>query len=141
MILDTHVYHNSIFIDNNVNPNNYITSDVRNWLTTDFIDTAFMFGNNKLVNKSVDNNTQDKIYLPSYDEVVDLTNKTSITSDYSRAAGVWSNKDNYCGSYWTRSASSNFYYCAWNVNSGGVLSEYSVMSNGYSIRPSITVNI
>ena len=76
---------------------------------------------------------------------MNLIDRTATTTDYARAIGAWSNnKDNaykYNGSYWTRSPSSSFNYAAWNVNSGGALSEYAVDGASHSVRPCITIKL
>ena len=53
----------------------------------------------------------------------------------------WSNCFDYLGSYWTRSATSEYYYTAWNVNSGGYLSTYTVDDASHCVRPCITISI
>ena len=139
-------------------PNNYKESDIRTWLNGEFLNTAFFMENSNLLVTEVDNsgvttgdsnnkyvcdNTNDKIYLPSCQEVNAMQSKTAITSDYARAVGAWSNTKGasykYNGSYWTRSPSSDFSYAVWNVNSGGVLSEYAVDGGSHSVRPCITI--
>ena len=73
----------------------------------------------------------------------ELYRKTK-TTDYSRTIGAFSNKDatyKYNGSYWTRTISNHFKYCVWNVNSGGVLSEYAVDGISHCIRPCIQISI
>ena len=89
-------------------------------------------------------NTTDKVYLISYQEALNLENKTAKTTDYARALGAWNSKDNsylHNGAYWTRSPSSVFNYASWNVNSGGHLSEYSVDTVSFSIRPCIRISL
>lgn len=149
--------------------NNYAQSDVRAWLNGEFYNTAFALGGRSVKATSVDNaavttddeqnryactNTQDKVYLPSCKDYLNSsygfdTNaaETSATrecktTDYARAMGAWCNRDKgYNGSYWTRSPSSEFYYCAWNVNSAGLLSAYAVDGNSHCVRPCITVSL
>ena len=156
---------------NTVYANNYEQSSIRSWLNDEFFKTAFALNGAYVQRTSVSNgaattdvsnnkyacaDTTDKVYLPSYrdylnadygfDTDADNTSatRTCVTTDYARATGVWCNtaaKLQYNGSYWTRSASSEFYYCAWNVNSGGFLSEYAVDGNGHGVRPCISVRL
>lgn len=149
--------------------NNYAQSDVRAWLNGEFYNTAFALGSRSIKATSVDNsavttddkqnqyvctNTSDKVYLPSYNDYLNAsygfdTNaaETSATrecktTDYARATGAWCNKDaGYNGSYWTRSPSSEYNYCAWNVNSGGLLSAYAVDGSSHCVRPCISVSL
>ena len=148
--------------------NNYAQSGIRAWLSGEFYGTAFALGNADMAETTVDNggattdvaenayacaNTQDKVYLPSYKDYLNSSygfdtnaTETSVTrecktTDYARAAGAWCNKDaGYNGSYWTRSPSSEYNYCAWNVNSGGYLSAYAVDGSSHCVRPCISVS-
>lgn len=103
------------------------------------------------------NDTNDKVYLPSYVDYFNTdygfewerynTSKTREckTTDYARARGAWCNKDTSGlknnGSYWTRSPSSEFSYCAWNVNSAGYLSSYAVDGESHCVRPCINITL
>ncbi len=111
-------------------------------------------------NKYVCNDTKDKVYLPSFQDYLNTeygfdsnsndksVTRESKTTDYARARGAWCNIKTdlgtgglYNGSYWTRSCASEFYYCAWNVNSGGYLSSYTVDGINHSVRPCIEIKI
>ncbi len=144
--------------------NNYEHSDVRKWLNGEFFNTAFALNNSYVQETVIDNgadgnkyacnDTKDKVYLPSYkdclnggfgfDEDQDNASVTRqcLTTDYARARGAWYNvkKDlQYNGSYWTRSPSGEYGYCAWNVNSGGYLSEYAVDGESHCVRPCVSL--
>lgn len=109
--------------------NNYASSEIRQWLNATFYETAFSELQRELIlTTTVDNSvystgyssnsyvcedTNDKIFLLSYMEVtnsvygfssdnLDYDTACRITSDYSRAAGVWMTTDNsyYGNSYW-----------------------------------------
>lgn len=137
-------FYNIAFNLNNTYLNN--TSIDNSGKTTDDL-------NNQYANK----NTIDKVYLPSYKDYLNSeygfetnsanTSKTreAKTTDYARANGAWSNTTNgplkYNGSYWTRSATSEYSYAVWNVNSGGYLSTYAVDGSSHSVRPSISISI
>ena len=66
------------------------------------------------------------------------------TTDYARANGAWVNtssdfKNN--GSYWTRTPTSQYYYTAWNVNSGGYLSQYGFDGTSHCVRTCISIKL
>ena len=178
-LLDAHNYYvdytNRTINNKTIYANNYEYSDIRSWLNNDFFNMAFAFDKTHILEKTIDNsastsdtkknayacsNTKDKVYLPSYQDYINLEfgfdskasnasfTRESRTTDYARARGAWCNtKDTsnprlkYNGSYWTRSPSSEYYYCAWNVNSGGYLSNYAVDGNNHCVRPSISISI
>lgn len=149
--------------------NNYGQSDIRSWLNNDFYNAAFALNDTCVQEKAVNNgasgtetednryvcnDTSDKVYLPSYRDYLnpgygfdsDAAERSSArecrTTDYARARGAWYNAKSsfaYNGSYWTRSPSSQYYYCAWNVNSGGYLSEYAVDGDSHCVRPCISL--
>lgn len=152
-------------------PNSYEHSDIRTWLNNDFYNVAFALNNTFVLDTSVDNttsttdstnnqycgnNTTDKVYLPSYQDYLNAdyrfdtdangmsSTRQCKTTDYARAKGAWysvSNNYKYNGSYWTRSPSSEYYYCAWNVNSSGYLSTYAVDGTSHCVRPCISINV
>ena len=106
-------------------------------------------------NKYSCTNTLDKVFLPTYEDYLNQNygfesnggtisiSRECKTTDYARARGAWYNDTNaqlkYNGSYWTRTATSEFSYCAWNVNSGGFLSTYAVDGTSHCVRPSIYI--
>ena len=173
VLLDTQAYYEQYTtrtIDGNeIFSNNYEYSDIRKWLNTEFYNTAFNLNNAYLTEVSIDNsasttdsftnkyesnNTLDKVYLPSYQDMLNQsfgfdcsngvsTSRQAKTTDYARAVGAWSNtRDSqylYNSTYWTRSAVSTYYYCAWNVNSSGNLSKYAVDGSQHCVRPCITI--
>ena len=178
MLLDAQYYYKDYsdrLIDKEtIYANNYANSDIRAWLNNDFYLTAFNLNNSFIKEVNVNNststtdnqnnkyaceNTNDKVYLPSYQDYLNLSygfdndaSKTSSTrecktTDYLRIRGAWCNvkvdvysSSKYNGSYWTRSPSSEYNYCAWNVNSAGYLSEYAVDGLSHSVRPCITIS-
>ena len=149
--------------------NNYANSSIRYWLNDEFYNKAFALNDSYINTTSIDNsasttnsddnkyaceNVQDKVYLLSYKDYLnanygfDITNGISDTrkcntTDYVRATGAWcSNMDStYTSTYWTRSPSSDYTYCAMNVNSGGYISNYAVNGSDHCVRPSITITI
>lgn len=102
--------------------NNYAESSIREWMNGTFFYEAFsVLEQERILNTEVDNsaastgdmaneyacaNTTDKVYLPSYAELVNGNFKTQMTtSDYSRATGAYMNTGSHfgCGWWWTRS--------------------------------------
>ena len=161
-------YNNRVQNDTIIYSNNYEKSDLRTWLNNIFYNTAFSLNNTYVTTTNVDNsanttdsstnkyysnNTLDKVLLPTYQDYLnqnlgfDTTNTISKTrecktTDYARAKGAYVNKDSgrlNNGTYWTRSACSEFYYCTWTVNTGGYLSAYAVDGNTHCVRPSIYI--
>ncbi|MCM1289574.1 MAG: DUF6273 domain-containing protein [Corallococcus sp.] len=145
--------------------NNYERSGIRDWLNNSFYNAAFALNNTYIRETTVSNaaattdatnnkyacgDTKDKVYLPSYQDYVNSDygfdpnvdnaslDRQCVTTDYARARGAWCN-NKFNGSYWTRSPSSEYYYCAWNVNSGGYLSVYAIDGDSHCVRPSITI--
>ena len=159
-LLDAHKFYENYenrTIDNNiVLPNNYEYSDVRNWLNDKFYSMAFTDNNEFIQEKNIVNDKLDKVFLPSKDDYLNVNygfdndiNEPSITreaktTDYARARGAWYNTTSdlkYNGSYWTRSSTDEYSYCAWNVNSSGYLSKYAIDGNNHSIRPAIQITL
>lgn len=159
-LLDAHNYYNNydFRVENEkiINPNNYLESDIRAWLNNEFYQKAFSLNDLFIQNTYVDNSnsTLDKVYLPSYQDYLNTeygfesnpnsgsNTRTCKTSEYARIKGAWYNTTTslkYNGSYWTRTPSDEYSYCAWNVNSTGYLSEYAVDGNSHSVRPCITI--
>ncbi len=177
VLLDAHYYHNSYSdrtIDGtNIYPNNYKYSDIRSWLNNDFYNSAFALGNSHIQTTTVDNsaattdstgnscacaNTQDKVFLPSYQDYInssygfststDSTNtRYCKTTDWARARGAYCVMDSstihngsYNGWYWTRSPSGNVFNSAWYVSIDGSLPECFPVSHTYfCVRPGLSL--
>ncbi len=110
-------------------------------------------------NQYATENTLDNVFLPSYKDYLNAeygftssAEKSDLreakTTDYARATGAWCHTRNnsdkstqHNGSYWTRSASGEYYYCASVVNSGGYMSNYPVTEASHSVRPAIYISI
>lgn len=156
-LLDISNYHSSyetrIIEEETIYANNYKYSDIREWLTTDFYNSLFSFGDSAVLSTEVDNspestnddhnsyacpNTNDKIFLPSYADYLNTKYGFSInescdvdrvikTTDYARAKGAWvSNKESSkdCGYSWLRTPGSEHYYDAWRLSYGGGLNHH-----------------
>ena len=142
-LLDAHNYYDNyqerIIDGKTIYSNNYEYSSIRNWLNNEFYQIAFSL-NNAYIQKS----ENDNVSLFSYDNYLNLTERTCKTTDYSRVRGAWYNTSStlkYNGSYWTKSSSDEFNYCAWNVNSSGYLSTYAVDGDSHCVRPSIKIKL
>ena len=144
--------------------NNYEYSEIRAWLNNDFYNSAFAFGNSNIQLTNVDNsaattasssnpyacdNTQDKVFLPSYRDYLNSdygfststssTNTRSCrTTDWSRARGASYDSSNRNGNYWTRSPSGGY---AWIVANNGNFISDSVDKIFRSVRPGLSIKI
>ena len=169
VLLDAHCYYNSrsnrTIGGKAIYPNNYEYSDIRAWLNNDFYSSAFALGNSNILTTNVDNSaattnstsnsyacndTQDKVFLPSYQDYINLSygfskdTRRCKTTDWARARGVYYNTSSsylYNGNYWTRSPLSDRSDLAWLVNYGGNLYYDLVIYTSYSVRPSLSINI
>ena len=151
--------------------NNYKNSEIRSWLNNDFYKSAFALGSNYIKTTTVDNsaattssnsnpyaceNTEDKVFLPSYRDYYDSNygfsepiDRCCKTTDWARARGAsynsFSSEYYYNGYYWTRSPYSDFSYCARGVSSDGFLynsnGNNNIGNTSYCARPSITLKI
>ena len=152
-LLDNNLFYSDledrIIKEETIHPNNYLYSDIRTFLNEDFLDLAFFTDSSNLLEIEVGTGQVDKITLPTLEEMNTLFDndlaREALTSDYARSVGAFANKRDAShknnGTYWTRSASSIYSYASYNVNSGGVLSEYAVDGASHCIRPLIKINI
>lgn len=177
VLLDAHCYYNSTSsrtIDGQtVYPNNYKYSDIRAWLNEDFYNSAFALGNSHIQTTTVYNsasttnsssnsyacvNTQDKVFLPSYQDYINSSYGFSTstastntryckTTDWARARGAYyytssiGSPYRYNGYYWTRSPGSGYSDYAWNVYGDGNLNYRNVYVTSLSVRPSLSIKI
>ena len=175
VLLDAHCYQSSTSertIDGKtIYTNNYEYSDIRAWLNNDFYNSAFALDNDNILTTTVDNsaatttptsnpyacnNTQDKVFLPSFQDYKNPSYgfSTSIddpsdtrcckTTDWARARGAWYNTysgaTGFYGMYWTRSPQSTYSWYAWYVSVGS-LTNYDARSENISVRPALSINI
>ncbi len=180
VLLDVHCYYkitpNMTIDGKTIYPNNYEYSDIRTWLNNNFYNSAFALGNSHIQATTVDNsaattdsssntyacnNTQDKVFLPSYQDYINSsygfstsTNSTNTrsckTTDYARARRAACNTDPshlYNGVYWTRSPSRSPYsddsnYYAWVINvDGWLFRNIQVFHARVCVRPAISIKI
>lgn len=148
--------------------NNYMYSDIREWLNNDFYSSVFALGNEDLKLATVRNvasttnrsdnifacdNTEDKVYLPSYLDMSVYSeghnyHRTAYTTDWARARGVFYSMfdavSQYRGYYWTRSPYYDYQkdstmVCTFDYN-GDLQTRYA----GYfdiGVRPAITIQV
>ena len=174
-IIANHYYHHttsSTTIEGEkVYANNYKHSDIRAWLNDEFYKTAFGELQQALIaTTEVDNsvestgyssnpyaceNTNDKIFLLSYSEVVNIdygfasspstynAARRMLTSDFSRATGAYMNTNSsYYGNGWWWLRSPNYYgsYNARHVGIDGNVYYYSsVYGDNYGVVPALNL--
>lgn len=170
VLLDAHCYDASMndeeIDDVTIHPNNYELSDIRAWLNKEFYNSAFALHNSYIQETTVDNsasttdssdneyvcdNTQDNVFLPSYQDYMNSSYGFSTyesryckTTDWARARGAYCNRYSdylYNGYYWTRSPSSILMSGAEYVNYDGTIQLDYTNYTYYSARPAISIKI
>jgi uncharacterized repeat protein (TIGR02543 family) len=152
--------------------NNYMNSEIRAWLNNEFYNTAFNTLQQELiqitnVDNSVDStgyssnpntcaNTNDKIFLPSYREMVNIaygfssdcyaddTARRRLTSDYSRATGAYMNTDtSYYGNgiWWLRSPNYGYSDRARSVSNNGIRNNDYVHRTSFGVVPALVIDL
>jgi uncharacterized repeat protein (TIGR02543 family) len=153
--------------------NNYMSSEIREWLNGEFYNKAFTALQQELIQiTNVDNsvystgdssnpytcaNTNDKIFLPSYREMGNTaygfssdyyafdTARRRLTSDYSRATGVWmSTNTTYYGNgyWWLRSPTNSDSYSARYVSYyGGIRDDGNVNGTVIGVVPALKIRL
>ena len=100
VLLDAHCYYNSTsnrtIDEQTVYPNNYEYCDIRAWLNNDFYNSAFALNNSNIQILAVDNsapttdssdnsfvcrNTEDKVFLPSYQDYINSSYGFDTSTD------------------------------------------------------------
>lgn len=170
VLLDTHCYYNSssnrTINGKTIYPSNYEYSDIRSWLNNEFLNSAFALDSTYILTTDVDNcsettvnqtynpytcnNTQDKIFLPSYQDYLnnnygfDTTKSKSSTricktTEYVRS---YSNVDNN-GNYWTRTPINKDHVVRFDYNGEYYYSNVSIFNvvNKNCVRPCICIEI
>ena len=175
LLIDAHYFNeskNSEEIDGvTIYANNYEHSDIRSWLNGDFYNSAFALENSIIQTTTVDNgktsmpgtitnpylcnDTQDKVYLLSYQDYLnadygftdsrdDTPLRQALTTDYARANGSYCDTGEYpnCGYYWTRTPAPGNASQAIDNNCSGLTGVgYRVDYSYSSVRPAIQVSI
>ena len=139
-VLDSHVWNQTDHGDE-AYLNNYKFSDIRAWLNSDFLDQAFYYDPSLIQTVNVDNSakstgdssnpyacedTQDKVYLLSYEDYGFMDDASRIAYD----------ADGKARHYWLRSPSSSDYYARCVYSNGLVYINGVYDSNG--VRPALT---
>lgn len=170
-LLDAHDYYHSTsertIGGKAIYPNNYEYSDIRSWLNSDFYNSAFNLNSQFVLTTTVDNgahttnsgnniyicnNTEDKVFLPSYSDYKNSTRypydylRAAKTTDYARARGSYTNYNsgstfNYCGNYYSRSPNSSSQEQVSYVYISGSLYGAQVNYNHYSARPALNIKV
>ena len=143
--------------------NNYELSAIRKWLNDTFYNTAFNELEKRLIeetlvdnsssttyknvsSKYICNNTNDNIFLLSYQEASSYypTDSDRIASgtDYALAQGLLDAKSNPGHSYWLLRSPYNYDICVYRVNAKGVFegAQY-VYQNMLGIRPACWIEL
>ncbi len=174
VLLDAHQYYSSTSdrtIDGKtVYANNYKYSDIRSWLNNDFYNAAFSLDSSYIQTVEVDNsasttesstnsdaceNTNDKVYLLSYQDYTNTSyfpddeSRYCMPTDYAKANGAYcytsSSSSSYDGNglYWTRSPDSRYYsfYACCVFGDGSLGPNFGVNLSHYGVRPAITIKI
>ena len=181
VLLDAHCYYDFSSADdeseeyrtnNGIYHNNYEYSDIRSWLNDEFYISAFALHNSFIQETTVDNsasttdsdenpyaceNTEDKVFLPSYQDYInssygfsapnnpDDARRLCKTTDWARARGAWCDTRYYPynGDYWTRSPCSGDYDVACSVAYIGWVdsAEWAVAQECVCVRPAISIKI
>ena len=119
-----------------IHPNDYKYSNLRTFLNSEFLDLAFIFSDSKIQSHEVYSGVNDKVFSLSYSDLLNSSYGFD-SKDVKKADQHPVAKDN--GSYWTISASNQYTYSTYVVNSGGFLAEYPVDTASHSIRPCISI--
>lgn len=171
ILLDAHIY-NSYWTGTDENgryANNYEYSEIRSWLNNDFYNSAFALGNSNIQTTTVDNsaattnddanpyvcnNTEDKVFLPSYKDYTNINyffyywgkpteraeTRFCKTTDWALARGAYIFSGYETGSYFSRSPSNTHSYGVMGVYWGSVNSYY-VSEKEFGVRPALTIKI
>ena len=174
LVLDSQIYYpktvgTRLINDVYVGPNNYEHSDVRAWLNDNFLKTAFKLDSYYLktttvnngsastgeggTNTNAGNNTNDKVFLPSRQELkssaygfVDTDSMTNIrcarVTDWAIAQGTLCENENGkasgYGYYWTRSPSGKYVDAVYMVDIDGSIATININAPE-GIRPMVTL--
>lgn len=174
MIIDAREYYTSEYDSRTIDgrtvyPSNYAHSTIRAWLNDTFYNTAFSELQKELIlTTNVDNsaattasptnvtacqNTNDKIFLPSYSEVTDSDYgfssvatandpaRRKYNTDYAKAQGAFNDTaaDDE-GQWWLRSPNHEHTSDA-NVITQGVIQHCSIDDTGYGIVPALNIRL
>ena len=167
-VLDAHLFNEQETMHWNMN--NYYESEIRTFLNNEFYNSAFMFNNSYVQTTLVDNsaattasldngsasdNTNDKVFLPSYQDYINTNygfssnpNEASITRQaYGTEYARCSNLDYYATDissfgaiYFTRSPCHDFDLSVMSVHSDGFMFDVDIDNTWCGVRPSICIS-
>ena len=175
-LLDAGCYYHDIdeyrIIDGkDIQPNNYMYSDIRAWLNNEFYNGAFDSRDEFIITDEVDNtrsscdssesaqnkytcpNTHDKVYLPCFRDMTysgyglsSQESKICIATDWARVRGAQTNETDsrirkHAAHYFTRSPMYNHYAQAYTVWTNGNILGCDVRAWRTAIRPAITLQL
>ena len=179
-VIDNHRYNSTderTIGGQTIYPNNYEYSEIRAWLNDEFYNSAFALGNSYVKTTLVDNSasttaandnthacndTNDKVFFPSYQDYLnptygfststdDTETRYGKSTDWIRAKGIWYSNNNarlYNTDYWTRSPLHNLDKTSvvWFIRASGEysnpnLNENKVNSPTIGVRPAITLTL
>jgi hypothetical protein len=171
-IIDSQYYHPSTNTrtigGKTIYSNNYEHSYIREWLNNSFYNKAFGTPDQNAIlttlvdnsasttssssNSYASNNTNDKIYLLSYQDNLtyfnDSASRQAKTTDYARAKGafIYTSTNTYGnGTWWLRSPSSGYsyyryaYYVGYGVNIDGDMYDGNVSDASIGVRPALQI--
>jgi hypothetical protein len=141
--------------------NNYAQSTIRKWLNETFYNTAFSELQKQIIltttvdnsaattdsstNKYACENTVDKIFLLSYQDVINAnygfssdTARQKKTTDYAQVQGAYTNTSN--GSWWLRSATIHSSHVS-RVEFGGAVTSYNVTLTFHGVVPALQIRL
>ena len=147
--------------------NNYKFSDIRAWLNEDFYDSAFALGYEHIQTTIVDNSlastkdnanpyicddTEDKIFLLSRLDYINMSKRSSINTDWAVARGVlYDYSTQYLGgpplhhTYIGRTMTRSPYHykndTIYNISTNDYILENKTVDETFSVRPAITLKL
>ena len=151
--LDSMPYHNAL------EPVNWEYCSLRQWLNTEFLETAFTEEErSRIVEVTNDNpehdraktssgrSTIDRVFILSRQEAQDLftsyASRKAAPTDYAIARGAYVNKDNLMGWWWLRTTSYKLDHVTYATSGGDVSSEgREVTRSDAAIRPVIWITL
>ena len=149
-------------------PNSWEVSTLRYFLNNDFLEKAFFYDDQYIIQTEVYNTASttnnssnpyaidmpsfDYVFCPSYEDYYNVDygfnndiSRLSHTTDYGRARGVWfenqSAEREFCADYFARSPDYSSSSKSSRVSERGELWTYDVTDEFGSVRPAITVAI
>lgn len=141
--------------------NNYELSMIRKFLNDNFYNTAFndlekVLIETTTVDNSVSstvsssnmyacNNTQDKLFLLSYQEATTYyssnSSRIAYGTDYSKVQGLWVSSSNQASYWWLRSPDGDIAYCACYFDNGGGICSRNVDRTDGGVRPACYIKL